>query len=83
MPTIHVRLFAGLYQTVGKRQIDLVVPDGGTIADLHESLGAAHPLVKPILPAIVAAVAEEYVGIDYVLHEGDEVALIPPVSGGA
>ena len=61
---VNVRLFAGLHQMVGKREIILDIREGATVRQLRERLG------------------EEYVPGDYVLQEGDMVALIPPVSGG-
>jgi sulfur-carrier protein len=82
MPTIRVRLFAGLHQMIGVREVELSVPDGATVAALTAALGEQYPQVKPFLPSLVCAVAEEYVPSDHVLFEGDSVALIPPVSGG-
>ncbi|HLB23177.1 MAG TPA: MoaD/ThiS family protein [Dehalococcoidia bacterium] len=79
---VNVRLFAGLHQMVGKREITLDVPDGATVRDLRERLGSVYPVTEAFLPTLVCAVGEEYVPSDYVLREGDMVALIPPVSGG-
>ena len=82
MPTVNVRLFASLKEMIGEREITLVLPDGATVRELQVCIGDAYPLVKPLLPTIVCAVDEEYVPITHTLHEGDVVALIPPVSGG-
>lgn len=83
MATIRVRLFAGLHQMIGEREIDLDVSDGATVSDLRDALGERYPHVRAFLPTLVAAIDEDYVPITHVLHDGDRVALIPPVSGGA
>lgn len=82
VPTINVRLFAGLRETVGQRTIDVDVPEGATVAVLCERIGDAYPLVRPFLSTVVCAVGEEYVPGSHILRAGDAVALIPPVSGG-
>ncbi len=81
--SIDVRLFAGLYQLVGKREVRLELPDGASVDALREELARVYPRVRAFLPTLVCAVDEEYVTSDYVLHAGHRVALIPPVSGGA
>ena len=83
MITVRVRLFAGLSQLIGEREIEMQLPDGATVSVLRETLGARHPVVQALLPAVVCAIDEEYVEADQVLADGDRVALIPPVSGGA
>jgi MoaE-MoaD fusion protein len=83
MTTVNVRLFAGLHDLVGKRDLVLELPDGATIGDLRDQLGEEYPVVQAFLGTLVCAVDEEYVPSEHVLREGDNVALIPPVSGGA
>jgi molybdopterin converting factor subunit 1 len=82
MPSINVRLFAGLHDLVGKRDVVLDLPDGATVEQLRDRLGEEYPIVQPFLMTLVCAVDEEYVPPEYVLHEGEDVALIPPISGG-
>ncbi len=82
MITAHVRLFAGLHQLVGERELEMQLPDGATIEHLRDKLGEEYPVVQAFLPTLVCAVDEEYVPSEHVLHDGDHVALIPPVSGG-
>ena len=83
MPEIHVRLFAGLHDLVGKRDLVLDMPAGATVGQLRDRLGIEYPAVQAMLSTLVCAVDEEYVPSDHVLREGDDVALIPPISGGA
>ncbi len=61
----------------------MILPEGATVAVLRETLGAQHPVVEALLPTLVCAIDEEYVDSSQVLRDGDRVALIPPVSGGA
>ena len=78
---VRVRVFAGLAQMIGAREFDLDVP-GADVAAVRRAVAAAHPIVEPFLRNVVCAVGEEYVPDTHRLRDGDEVALIPPVSGG-
>lgn len=82
MTTVNVRLFAGLHQLIGERDLTMELPDGATIGTLRDRLGEQYPVVQAFLPTLVCAVDEEYVPSEHVLRDGDQVALIPPVSGG-
>ncbi len=79
---VNVRLFAGLTEIVGARQIELDLADGATVGDLREKMAEKFPAVGPFLSSLVCAVNEEYVPAGHHVREGDDVALIPPVSGG-
>jgi molybdopterin converting factor subunit 1 len=79
---VTVRMFAGLFQLVGQREVSLTIPGGATIIELKDALVAQYPQVRAFMPRVVCAVGEEYVTDSYALHDGDAVALIPPVSGG-
>jgi molybdopterin synthase catalytic subunit len=80
---IHVRLFAILRERAGRDRVEVRLAKGATVRDALEALGAEHGLGELIarLP-VVAAVNREYVPTDSALADGDELALIPPVSGG-
>ena len=80
---VSVRLFAGLHDIVGRREVELELVDGATVADLRSQLGSRYPAVVPFMSTLVCAVNEEYVNNDYRLSPNDQVALIPPVSGGS
>ena len=83
MPNVSVRLFAGLHQLIGERELEMRLPEGATIAQLRDRLGQEYPVVEALLPTLVCAIDEEYVESSQLLREGDCVALIPPVSGGS
>lgn len=76
---VTVRLFAMLRERAGAREVELDLPDGARISDALEALRHVAP---PELP-LVMAVNREYARDDRVLDPGDELALIPPVSGGS
>ena len=81
--TVTVRLFAMLRERAGREAIELELADGATVADALDALKDASPLGEALerMP-VRAAVNREYVADDSRLSPGDEVALIPPVSGG-
>jgi molybdopterin synthase catalytic subunit len=79
--TVSVRLFAGLRERAGTDRLDVELPDGATVAELLDAL-AGTP-VGPIGPRqCVVAINREYADIEQPIAAGDEVALVPPVSGG-
>lgn len=75
---VKVRLFAMLRQRAGAPEVPLELPDGATVADALAALEGVRGGMTCVL-----AVNREYAPGDQVLRPGDEVALIPPVSGGA
>jgi molybdopterin synthase catalytic subunit len=80
---IRVRLFAMLRERAGAGEVELDVADGATAADAMVVLAERHGLGDLLerLPVAVA-VNREYAERGQALAEGDELALIPPVSGG-
>jgi molybdopterin synthase catalytic subunit len=75
---VTVRLFAMLRERAGAREVTLSLPEGARVSDALAELGT----IAEGLP-LVMAVNREYADEDQVLDAGDELALIPPVSGGA
>ncbi len=84
-PTIRVRvrLFAIQRELAGTREVALDVPAGATIDDAWAAVAAAHPSLAPGRPSVRFARNGDYADASTVLADGDEVAFIPPVSGGA
>ena len=78
-----MRFFALYRERAGASTCSWRLPEGATLADLLREIRLAHPGLAPPAVEIVAAVNEEYAEGGLVLREGDEVALIPPVSGGS
>jgi molybdopterin synthase catalytic subunit len=80
---VTVRLFASLREHAGSGTVPLQLGDGATVADAIAQLREGALSGLPENAPFVAAVAREYVERDHPLAEGDELALVPPVSGGA
>ena len=78
---IQVRLFAGLRERAGTDRLQIELPDGARVADVLAAM--ADTPVGEIKPKdCVVAVNREYANADEPVNAGDEVALVPPVSGG-
>jgi molybdopterin converting factor subunit 1 len=75
---VRIRLFAGLRERAGAPEVALELPDGALVAD---ALAQMHDLIGDV--PVVMAVNQEYADRDEPLNAGDELALIPPVSGGS
>ena len=75
---VQVRLFAVLRERAGAGEIELELPEGASVAD---ALSELHSVTEGI--RVVMAVNQEYAAPDLELNPGDELALIPPVSGGS
>ena len=80
--TITLKLFAILKDRAGLSEKTLELPAGKTASDAADLLANQHPDLKAFLPRVAFAINEEYVASNTELHHGDELALIPPVSGG-
>jgi molybdopterin converting factor subunit 1 len=77
---VHVRLFASYREAAGTNRLDTPLPRDAHVRDLLAVLAPSVPALTRA-PGLVA-VNHSYVNPETVLHDGDEVALIPPVSGG-
>ena len=75
---VRVRLFAALRERAGTAEVELELPEGARVRDALARLGA----IADGIP-MVMAVNQEYAGPEAELRPGDELALIPPVSGGS
>ena len=80
---VRVHLFARYREAAGQEQVDLDVPDGGTVETAWRAVVARHPQLEPYRPFTLFAIGHDYVEADHALKPGDELLLFPPVSGGA
>jgi molybdopterin converting factor subunit 1 len=79
---IRVRLFASFREAVGGGTLSWDAPEGATVSEVVSALRETYPGLGPAAERALLAVNQDYVGGDLTLHDGDELALIPPVSGG-
>jgi molybdopterin converting factor subunit 1 len=80
--TIRVKLFAAMRDLAGDDSADVELADGATVGDLRRELGKQLPLARSLLNRSGIAVNQDVAENDRPLQASDEVAVIPPVSGG-
>ncbi|HYN47748.1 MAG TPA: molybdenum cofactor biosynthesis protein MoaE [Candidatus Nanopelagicales bacterium] len=80
---VRVRLFARQREIAGAREVAVELPQGSTVADAWAALVVLHPALASGRPYVRYARNGQYTGPEAALDDGDEVACIPPVSGGA
>lgn len=79
---VHVLFFGQLKEITGVTEEDAELSDGARVEDLFERYGRRFPKLAQFRPSIAASVNQEYAGWRALLSTGDEVAFLPPVSGG-
>ena len=79
---IKVLFFGRLKEIVGRTEDFAELPDGSPIEALFSRYGANHPELARFRPSLVASRNQEFASWSTPLHSGDEVAFLPPVSGG-
>lgn len=79
---VKVLYFASAREAIGKREEEVEVNGEATLAQLRATLCAKYPAAREAIAAITLALNLEYADDGAELHDGDEVALIPPISGG-
>ena len=80
--SVRVLFFASLVDLMGGRRRSLYLPAAATIADALHDLAKDVPEITSRAPHVSFALNEKFVPADTPLSDGDELALIPPVSGG-
>ena len=79
---ITVRLFAVVRDRAGRSQVDLELSEGASVAEAADALLRQLPSIAPVAAKVAYAVNRQYVVPTTILRDGDELAIIPPVSGG-
>ena len=80
---VRVRLFAVAKERAGNSELELELPGSPTVADLRTALRDRFPELGPLWSSAMIAVDEEYAGDGVAIAPGSQLAVIPPVSGGA
>ncbi len=79
---ISVLLFASLRDAAGTNRVELEVPTPATPRQIAELIAEQHERLRPHLKTIAYAIDGEFVRADAALNDAQELALLPPVSGG-
>lgn len=80
---VRLLFFATLKDIVGARQLEIEMPAGATVSDVLSNLESTYPRIRDYRTVVLTAINEEYVDQAARVQDGDEVAIFPPVSGGA
>ena len=79
---VTVKLFALIREKAATDSLALDLPEAADIQQAVEAIRHQHPALEPYLDTLRFSLDMDFVAADTTLHEGDEVVLIPPVSGG-
>ena len=82
MISVTVKLFASFREAVGLQELSTALVDGATVRELRDVLVDRYPDLGPLVSSACFAVNREYVEAETILNDGDEVVLLPPLSGG-
>jgi molybdopterin converting factor subunit 1 len=82
MLKIRLLFFAVLRDIAGRSEDVLELPEGTRAGEVWQRLRDQHAALRDYIQPPMIAVNESYVGADELLHDGDELAFIPPVAGG-
>ena len=77
-----MRLFARLREIAGAPDVSVVLPEAATVQDAWQALAGRFPALAAYAGSVSCAVNEDYARMNAALKDGDEVAFLPPVSGG-
>ncbi len=77
---VQLLLFAESREIIGESQIRCQIDEGAAVSDLLDKLMSQYPRLKDL--EIKVAVNTEYVENTHILHDSDEIAIVPPISGG-
>jgi molybdopterin converting factor subunit 1 len=80
---VRVQLFARLRDLAGTGETDCEVAPGATVGDVWHALARRHSAIAPLRPSVSCAINAEFARMTSAVRDGDEVAFLPPVSGGA
>ena len=79
---VSIKIFAQLRDKAGTGDVPLEVNEGATVKHVWQALVAVHPDLAPFETSVSAAVNATYARMHTKVNAGDEVAFLPPVSGG-
>ena len=80
---VRILFFGMLKDLVGRNREEIELPEGSSVAEVLAHYESQVPGLKKWFSSVALAVNQQYVGPNTKLRAGDEIALMPPVSGGA
>jgi len=80
---VDVLYFAFLRERAGRESERFELAPGANVGAARAAVVAAHPDIAPVMSRVRSAVNQTYAGDEVILHDGDELALLPPVAGGS
>ena len=80
---VRILFFGQLKEVAGRARDTLELPEGARVSDLLRQYAEVNPALQSYYQVMAVALNQEYSEAGAALHDGDEVALIPPVSGGS
>ena len=80
---VSVKLFGAVREATGLKELSVEVADGAKAGDVRDLLAGDHPVFDEFGDRLAVSVNFEMASLDAPLAEGDEVAFLPPVSGGS
>lgn len=78
----RILLFANLAESVGARSVAVALSAPATVSDALDTAAEEYPVIAEMRDHLAVAMGDCYVTSDHTIEDGDEIALIPPVSGG-
>jgi len=79
---VKVKCFAWAYEVTGSDEIEVEMKESAKVSDLREILSQKFPEFSGRMESIAVSINQEFVGEGAIISSSDEVALIPPISGG-
>ena len=79
---VRVRLFAVACQLAQNQQIEVALPEDATVGDLRWEIARQFPPLAPLVPHLMIALDADYADDNRILRSDQEIACVPPVSGG-
>ena len=80
---VVVKLFGAVREAIGEKELSVALPVGARVRDLLALLARDHEIIGRFGERLATSVNLEVVPVETLLEDGDEVALLPPVAGGA
>jgi MoaD family protein len=79
---VRVQFYAQLRELIGAHELALELPQGATVRELLDEVYAQQPQLRAHHKSILIGVGVQFVGRNYKLNPGEEIAIMPPVQGG-